>query len=118
MDELRETSFPFSIADTTDGPYLSYARAQIILRFTDYTETPRQVVFNDVVSFSLSLIEAYEHKLWDDRTYIVNDSSLIKKLAATGDIDSPKDYVHKIICFNETGEYVEIVYQPMDINIL
>ncbi|MEO1400720.1 MAG: hypothetical protein AAFV72_05620 [Cyanobacteria bacterium J06635_1] len=116
MDDLFETTCPCPIADIADGPSLSYSQAELTLRFVDYTETPRKVVFDDVVFFTLSSIEADSRELWDDRTYIVKNSSLIQRLAETEDVESPEDYAHRIICFNKTGEYLEIVYRKMNMD--
>lgn len=116
MDDLREASFPFPIADIEDGPSVSYSSAELVLRFVDYTKTPREVVFKDVTSFRVSSIDADTRKLWDDRTYIVDDSALIRRLVEAGDIDDPKFYMHRIIPFNETGQYLEIVYREMEPN--
>jgi len=113
MDDLREASFPFPIADTDSGPSLEYTRDEVTLRFVDYTEMPRQVTFDDVASIRISSIDADPRDLLDDRTYIVDNSSLIGRLTEVGEIVNPDDYTHQIVCFNETGQFLEIVYRRM-----
>ncbi len=36
MDELKETTFPFPIADTESGPDIHYSRDVLTLMFVDY----------------------------------------------------------------------------------
>ena len=113
MDELREVSFPFPIADAEAGPFVSYGGFDLTLRLIDYTGTPRNISFRDVPYFQLIPVDADPRGLWNDRSYLVDDSSLIARLFESGSIDKATGYQHQIICFNETGQLLEIVYREM-----
>lgn len=113
MDDLLEASFPFPIADTADGPAISYSRGELTLTYIDYTETRREASFGDVAFFCVSSIDANPRDLLDDRSYVVNESSLIERLVNVGDIDDPHKFKHQIICFNETGQFLEVVFRDL-----
>ena len=114
MDEIVETSFPFPIADTESGPDILYTDYEVELKFTDYTKIPRKILFHEVPFFAFKSTDADSRELLDDRTYIIKNSSIIKNLMETNEISNPSEFTHQIICFNEVGSFLEIVYSKME----
>ena len=113
MDNLKISSFPYPIADTEEHPKITHFKGKLELEFTDYTATKRQILFDDVAFFSVSSIDADSRSLLDDQAYSVENSSQIKRLAIVGDIDDASDFKHLIVCFNESGQFLEIIYRNM-----
>ena len=114
MDELQFCSFPYPIADTEEHPRISYFQGVLNLVFVDYMAIRRHLRYDDVAYFALASIDADPRNLHDDQSYVVVNSSLIEKLAATRDIDDKTEFTHQIVCFNETGQFLEIVYRTLD----
>ena len=114
MDKLVETQFPYPVADTEGGPLVSYTDANVTLSFVDYKGIPRRVTFRDVPFLNIASIDSDQRALYDDRVYAVEDSSVIDRLTQIGEISSAHHYTHQIICFNEAGIFLEIVYRRCD----
>ena len=114
MDELTYCSFPFPIADTEEHPRIKHFLGSLELTFVDYTNEKRVLNYTDVVYFGWSSIDSDPRDLQDDQSYIVKNSSMIKRLTETKDIDDPTNFTHQIVCFNETGQFLEIVYRTLN----
>lgn len=113
MEQLIEVSFPYSIADIESGPVIHYENHVLSLEFVDYTNTKRLVQFKDVMHYAYASIDADPRTLWDDRAYEIKNSAKIKGLLESNEIDSAESYNHYIICFNETGMFLELVFSHM-----
>ena len=116
MDDLTFSSYPFPIADTEEHPRIVHFEGSLELTYVDYTNAKHVLECSDVVFFAWSSIDADNRNLCDDQSYVVKNSSMIEHFVRIGDIDDPAQFTHQIVCFNETGQFLEIVYRALNPN--
>ncbi len=114
MDELRKASFPFPVADADDGPDIRFSDAVLTLTFVDCTGRRCTVRFIDTVWFSYTPIESDDRRLDDVGVFSVGNSSLISRLIGGGELERDGNYTHQIICFNERGCRLEVVFEKIE----
>ncbi len=87
---------------TADGEdvQLQFTRGDLSLRFLDWQEQPRELVFHDVLAFRWQ--EFDESGLNDDTTYEVVDSEWLQRQAQLQAV-AVDQYAHYILCFNACG---------------
>jgi hypothetical protein len=86
---------------TADGEdvQLQFTRGDLSLRFLDWQEQPRELVFHDVIAFRWQEFDESALNIRDDTTYEVIDSEWLQRQAQLQAVDVDQ-YAHYILCFN------------------
>ena len=110
------TEFPYSVADTEEGPFNEWKNHSLILRFTDYTNQKCALKFEGVYHFGLfSDSKEGSNRYFYDSVCEIENSNIISRLLECGEIteEEKKKSKHIVIGFNEISSYLEIVHQCM-----
>ena len=105
MAEYKEVRLGASTADAEEVE-LRFASGDLTLAFVDWQETPRKIVFHEVLGFrwqEFDQREVGEHgPIRDDTTYEVLQSSWRDRQAELQG-ERADEYVHYKLCFNAAG---------------
>lgn len=79
-----------------------YEKGNLFLRFVDWREQPRELVFQDVIAFRWQELDEPELDIRDDTTYEVVDSEWLSRQAQLQAADC-ENHAHYKLCFNACG---------------
>ena len=115
--KTKRFAFPFAVADTEDGPVVTWESHSLLLQFTDYLSNRCEVAFRDVSHFEFLVEDELDSTIYQyDGAVEVIDSPVIARLIEIGDIagDEAKDFRHLVIGFNEIGAYLVVVCRALE----
>ena len=115
-ETIKPAVFPYSVADTEEGPIIEWSDQTLILKFTDYTNKKYALMFEGVYHFGLfsDSKEESNRYIYDGACEIKN-SNVISRLRECNEITETEKTKskHIVIGFNEISSYLEIVHQGM-----
>ncbi|WP_154223313.1 hypothetical protein [Marinicella rhabdoformis] len=115
MNKTKRFPFDFPVADIEDGPIIKWDKYKLSLEFTSYQCELCVVEFEDVPHFKLVCEEEMDPDLYPyDGVVEVFNSSLIKKLYASGEFDESDQFKHIVIGLNEISSYLIIVFKTIN----
>ena len=110
--KTRRITFPFPVADTLEGPTITWDSFSLLLKFTDYQSQQCVVHFEDVSHYEFLVEDELDSKSYQyDGAVEVINSTLIERLVEIGEVDRSDSahFRHIVIGFNEIGAYLVVV---------
>ena len=113
-ESIKSYRFPYSVADTEEGPWIEWNDYSLNLKFTDYTGQECKACFEGVFHFSFfgDSMPGSE-KYYYDGVCEVENSELIDQLLKAREIidEEAKKSKHIVIGFNGRSSFLEVVFQ-------
>jgi hypothetical protein len=114
----KKSEFPFPVADTNEGPSISWKDFSLTLEFTTYQDLKCKILFENVSHFEFLSEDEIDAKIYPyDNVVELVESPIIEKLVSVGEIgrEESKSSKHIHIGFNEISSNLSIVYEKLKV---